>query len=158
MQKVILTVNGREEQVCVEETDSLLDLLREQLHMNGTKDGCREGECGACTVLVNGRPVDACLYSAMASQGCSIETIEGIGQADGPSALQRALLETGGLQCGFCTPGIVMVLTALLKEHPEPSPELVRESLSGNICRCTGYAQIEDAVVRAVGQKAGGVK
>jgi aerobic carbon-monoxide dehydrogenase small subunit len=158
MQTVTLTVNGRQEQVSVEETETLLDLLREHLHLNGTKEGCREGECGACTVLIDGRPVDSCLYSAMASEGCAVETIEGLAQADEPTPLQRALVETGGLQCGFCTPGIVMILTALLREHPIPSPELVRESLSGNICRCTGYAQIEDAVVKAIGQETPGAE
>jgi len=132
----------------VDETESLLDVLRDRLHLTGTKEGCREGECGACTVLVDGIPVDSCIYPALASDGRLIETIEGLGESERPTALQKALVETAGLQCGFCTPGIVMVLTAMLREHPNPSPELVRENLSGNICRCTGYTQIEDAVAK----------
>jgi carbon-monoxide dehydrogenase small subunit len=150
MQMLTITVNGRQERISVGETESLLDVLRDRLHLNGTKEGCREGECGACTVLIDGIPVDSCIYSALAADGRAIETIEGLGGLEGPTALQAALVETAGLQCGFCTPGVVMVLTAMLREHPNPPPELVRECLSGNICRCTGYAQIEDAVAKSI--------
>jgi len=151
MRIVTLTVNRKQEAVSVNEEETLLHMLRERLYLTGAKEGCSEGECGACTVLVDGKPVDSCLYPAMAVAGRLVETIEGLpGADDSPTVLQQALVETGGVQCGFCTPGIVMTLTALLREHPEQSAELVRESLSGNICRCTGYAQIEDAVVTAI--------
>ena len=150
MQRIKLKVNGRQEEVSVNDTETLLDMLRGQLHLTGTKDGCREGECGACTVLIDNLPVDACIYPAMAAAGRDVETIEGIGNSAHPTLLQQALVECGGLQCGFCTPGIIMILTALLRENPTPSPEQVKESLSGNLCRCTGYIQVEEALVKTV--------
>ncbi len=153
MQRIKLKVNGRQEEVSVNDTETLLDMLRGQLHLTGTKDGCREGECGACTVLIDNLPVDACIYPAMAAAGRDVETIEGIGNSAHPTLLQQALVECGGLQCGFCTPGIIMILTALLRENPTPSPEQVKESLSGNLCRCTGYIQVEEALVKTVGRQ-----
>ncbi|MDP6267976.1 MAG: (2Fe-2S)-binding protein [Arenicellales bacterium] len=156
MQSLRLKVNGRQEEVSVDDSETLLDMLRMRLHLTGTKEGCREGECGACTVLIDGMPVDSCIYPAMASAGREVDTIEGLCSSEGPSILQQAIVDCSGLQCGFCTPGVVMTLTALLRENPDPSPEQIRESLSGNICRCTGYAQIEDAVVKAVERQKGG--
>ncbi len=148
--KIRLQVNGRAEQVEIEPREVLLDVLRDRLFLTGTKDGCREGECGACTVLVEGRPVASCLYPGGSAHGRSVETIEGIG-GETLSPLQNALLETGGVQCGFCTPGIVMTLTALLRAESDPSVDRIREALSGNLCRCTGYAAIVRAARQAVG-------
>ncbi len=156
--KIELRVNGRDEQVEIEPDEVLLDVLRERLYLTGTKDGCREGECGACTVLVEGQPVDACLYPAGAAHGRSVETIEGVGR-EALSPLQNALLEAGAVQCGFCTPGFVMTLTALLRSEPNPSPDRIRESLAGNLCRCTGYAPIvRAACAAAAGSREEGVR
>ncbi|MDP6828383.1 MAG: (2Fe-2S)-binding protein [Kiritimatiellia bacterium] len=147
MQQLTFEVNGRREVVAVDVGETLLDCLRERLHLTGAKDGCREGECGACTVLVDGQPVDACLYPALACEGVSVRTVEGIGTPSEPSDLQKAIVEHAGLQCGFCTPGIVVVLTALLEAVPNPGRANIQTALAGNLCRCTGYAQIEDAVL-----------
>jgi carbon-monoxide dehydrogenase small subunit len=149
--ELTLTVNGAAASADVEPGTSLLDLLRDGLHLTGTKEGCVEGECGACTVLVDGRPVDACLYAAHAADGRSVRTIEGVGTAAQPSPLQQAMVEAGAVQCGFCTPGFVMTLTALLECTPHPSEHEIRQALAGNICRCTGYSQIVDAVLDATG-------
>ena len=143
------TVNGREEQVEVEPLEKLMDTLRNRLHLRGTKEGCREGECGACTVLVDGMPVNSCIYAAMQAEGRRIETIEGLDDALTRS-IQDAIVDCGGVQCGYCTPGFVVMITALLRRRPDAGGALVREALSGNICRCTGYAQIVDAVQRVV--------
>ncbi len=148
------TVNGRPERLDIEAHETLLDALRNRLHLTGTKDGCREGECGACTVLVDGRPVDACIYAAMACEDSDVETIEGLSNDDQLTALQHAFVTAGGVQCGFCTPGFIMMLTALLRQHPQPSEAQIREAISGNICRCTGYTQIVEAVQRATAKRA----
>ncbi|MEE2782062.1 MAG: (2Fe-2S)-binding protein [Pseudomonadota bacterium] len=145
-----VTVNESSRELEVEASETLASVLRERLHLTGTKISCEEGECGACTVLVDGRAVDSCIYPALSTQGCEVETVEGLRKDDVPSVVQKAMAEAGGTQCGFCTPGFVMMITGLLREHPNPSRELVRVALSGNICRCTGYAQIEDAVADAV--------
>jgi carbon-monoxide dehydrogenase small subunit len=148
---IVLQVNGRVYPLEVEPDEALLHTLRLRLGLTGTKDGCSEGECGACTVLLDGRPVDACLFPTCAAEGSSVETIEGIeGAAGGMSRIQEALVRTGGVQCGFCTPGFVMTLTALLRADPDPGPEAIRDALAGNICRCTGYVQIVDAALGAV--------
>jgi aerobic-type carbon monoxide dehydrogenase small subunit (CoxS/CutS family) len=147
--KIETQINGREEFLDVRPEEVLLDALRERLHLTGTKDGCREGECGACTVLVEGAPVCACLYPAAAVHGRRVETVEALGR-DGLSPVQRALLEAGGVQCGFCTPGLVVALTALLRREPDPTPERIRRAIAGNLCRCTGYA----AIVRGAQQAA----
>lgn len=144
------TVNGRTERLILEGHETLLDVLRVNLGLTGTKDGCREGECGACTVLVNGRAVDACIYAAMACQHSEIETIEGLAEDGELNPLQKAFAESGGVQCGFCTPGFVMMLTALIRKYPTPGREQIRDAISGNICRCTGYSQIEEAVENCV--------
>lgn len=151
--KLTLNVNGRRRTVDAEPTATLLEVIREDLGLTGTKEGCVEGECGACTVLIDGRPVDSCLYAAHAAADREVTTIEGIGDADSSSKLQEAMVRSGAIQCGFCTPGFVMTLTALLDELPNPTEEQVRQSLAGNICRCTGYAQILDAVLELSGSE-----
>ncbi len=150
---VTAKVNGREETFEVEGLESLMDVLRDKLHLSGTKEGCREGECGACTVLVDGKPVNSCGYIAHAAEGREIETIEGLNDALS-MRIKQAIVEIGGIQCGYCTPGIVVMLSALLRRHEAPDEALIREALSGNICRCTGYAQIVDAVLGIVQGKA----
>ncbi len=156
--KINLKVNGVLEEVEVDASAVLLDVLRDKLHLTGTKEGCREGECGACTVLIDGQPVDSCLYSAAAAANAEIETVEGI-SANGLSTIQKAMVEEGGIQCGFCTPGIVMTLTALLRQNADPTPQDVAVALNGNICRCTGYSRIVSATLKAaknaMAQKAG---
>ena len=154
MPTLTTTINGRQERFDVEPLEKLMDALRNRVHLRGTKEGCREGECGACTVLVDGIPVNSCVYAAQAVEGRSVETIEGL-HDNVSRAIQDAIVETGGVQCGYCTPGIVVMMTALLREHARPSEALIREALAGNICRCTGYAQIVDAVQTAIETSAG---
>ena len=153
LQHLALIVNGEKRQLQVEPTTTLAELVRDHLHLTGTKVACEEGECGACTVLVDGRAIDSCIYPALAAEGCQVETIEGLREDDILSSVVKAIANAGGVQCGFCTPGFVMMITSLLREYPEPVPELIRESLAGNICRCTGYVQIEDAVVKIVTER-----
>lgn len=150
MTQVNFNVNRQSRVVEVSGEDTLLDTLRDNLGLLGTKEGCLEGECGACTVLVDGKPIDSCIYATAACAGREVVTIEGIGSGDELSALQRAFVNAGSIQCGFCTPGFVMTLTALLETNPSPSRADVQDALSGNICRCTGYSQIIDAVVDVV--------
>jgi aerobic carbon-monoxide dehydrogenase small subunit len=127
----------------------LLDVLREEMGLTGTKEGCGEGECGACSILLNGAIVNSCLVPAIEADGADIRTIEGIACGDQLNAVQRAFLECGGAQCGICTPGMVIAATALLKRYPHPNDQEIREGLAGNLCRCTGYQKIFAAVVRA---------
>jgi carbon-monoxide dehydrogenase small subunit len=142
-----LVVNGRVRQFAIDAADTLLVLLRDRLGLIGTKEGCTEGECGACTVLVDGMPVDSCIYSAAAAAGRTVLTVEGLAPADQPlTPLQQAFVRSGAVQCGFCTPGFLMTLTALLAEDPAPEGETVKTALAGNICRCTGYRHILEAV------------
>lgn len=150
-----LNVNGRPAELDVDPGATLLHVLREQLQLTGTKEGCVEGECGACTVLVDGRPVDSCLYAAHAAAGRDVTTIEGAGGRLGSmSLLQEAIVNAGGVQCGFCTPGFVMTITALLEESPNPTTDEIKKALSGNICRCTGYTQIIQAIEATIGDGA----
>ena len=146
-------VNGRTERLKLQGHETLLDVLRDDLNLTGTKEGCREGECGACTVMVNGLAVDSCIYAAMAAHEAEVETVEGLANNGMLNSLQTAFAESGGVQCGFCTPGFLMMLTALLDKYPHPDRVQVRDALSGNICRCTGYAQIEEAVERCIRQR-----
>jgi carbon-monoxide dehydrogenase small subunit len=139
-------LNGKTTQVYAAPDESLLDLLRLRLKLTGTKKGCGEGECGSCTVLLDGEPVDSCLLPAMKVQDRELITIEGLNDGDALHPIQEAYLEAGAVQCGFCTPGMVLSTKALLDKHPVPSNQEVRQALSGNICRCTGYIQIEEAV------------
>jgi carbon-monoxide dehydrogenase small subunit len=150
---VELTVNGRPCRLDISADETLLSVLRERMQLRGVKDGCSEGECGACTVLLDGQPVDSCIYLAAAAAQRQVTTVEGLAAADGEmSALQREFVAAGAVQCGYCTPGFLMTLTALLAENARPSETEIREAISGNICRCTGYQDI----VRAAGRAAGG--
>jgi carbon-monoxide dehydrogenase small subunit len=147
-----LTVNGQRHSLDVAADESLLEVLRERMQLRGAKDGCSEGECGACTVLLDGQPIDSCIYPAAAAAERTITTVEGLASPDGAlSPLQRAFVKAGAVQCGYCTPGFLMTLTALLAEKENPSREEIREAVSGNICRCTGYEDIVEAVSRAAG-------
>ncbi|MGD9762811.1 MAG: (2Fe-2S)-binding protein [Candidatus Binatia bacterium] len=152
--EVSFTVNGRKVSVEADPAEPLLGVLRDGLNLIGTKEGCNEGECGACTVLVDGMPVDSCIYAAAAAAGRSVETVEGLWATDVGQAIQRSFVAAGGVQCGFCTPGFVVTLTALLRETARPTEDEVRHALAGNICRCTGYSQILDAVTTAVAGRA----
>jgi carbon-monoxide dehydrogenase small subunit len=144
---VAFAVNGAAVEVPVRPTERLLDVLRGPLGLTGTKEGCGAGECGACTVLVDGRPVNACLYPAREVDGREVTTIEGLGGPDGAlSDVQRAFVDAGAIQCGFCSPGMILAATALLAEEPRPSDARIRDALVGNLCRCTGYVQIVEAV------------
>jgi carbon-monoxide dehydrogenase small subunit len=141
-----LTVNGSNEAVDVPSNMTLLQMLREKLGLTGTKNGCAAGECGACTVLLNGEPVNSCMVLAAECEGSMVITIEGISQDGALDALQEAIIEHGGVQCGFCTPGVVISARALLDRNPQPTDEEIREALVGNLCRCTGYLSIVEAV------------
>lgn len=129
--------------------ERLLDVLREQLHLTGTKEGCGEGECGACTVLIDGRIVNSCLVPVAQVEGASIKTIEGVASGEQLHTVQQAFIECGGAQCGICTPGMVMAAVDLLERNPNPTEAEIRNGLAGNLCRCTGYMKIFDSVVRA---------
>jgi aerobic-type carbon monoxide dehydrogenase small subunit (CoxS/CutS family) len=144
-----LTVNGAPRSASAEVRSSLADFLREKLELTGTHLGCEHGVCGACTVLVNGEPVRSCLMLAVQADGADVTTIEGLADGDTLHPLQQAFMESFGFQCGFCTPGFVMSALALLRDHPEADETMVREELSGNICRCTGYQSIVEGVLLA---------
>ena len=146
---VRLHVNGQVHEVVVPPQKTLLEVLREDLGLTGTKHGCELGECGACTVLVGDRPVLACLLLAVEAEGAEILTIEGLGHPGELDPLQEAFMEAGALQCGYCTPGFLLAAKALLDRNPAPTREEIREALSGNLCRCTGYLRIAQAVERA---------
>ena len=144
---VRFTLNGAEVVVAVRPDQRLLSLLRDELRFTGTKPGCGEGECGACTVLVDGKVVNACLFPAPEIDGCEVTTIEGLlGEANRLSPLQQSFVEKGAIQCGFCTPGMILSAKALLDRNPDPTEAEIREALIGNLCRCTGYVQIIDAI------------
>ena len=143
-------LNGNEIKMKIKDHWTLLYLLREELDLMGTKEGCGSGECGACTVIVNGDAVNSCLYLTAEIDGKEIQTIEGLASSDGAlHPLQKSFVENGGIQCGFCSPGMIMSAKALLNENQNPSTEEIKHALAGNICRCTGYIQIIDSV-RAV--------
>jgi len=152
--KIKLNVNGRGVAVMVKPTETLVDVLRDKLDLTGTKKACGLGDCGACTVLMDGKAVNSCLILAMDAQGHEITTIEGLDKKDGTlHPLQEAFLENGAVQCGFCTPGMVLSAKALLDENPSPTEEEVRRALAGNLCRCTGYAKIVQAVLETSKKK-----
>ncbi|MGM0394798.1 MAG: (2Fe-2S)-binding protein [Thermodesulfobacteriota bacterium] len=144
-----LTVNGKKQILAVKPNDTLLEVVRDYLDLTGSKEGCGEGVCGSCTVLLNGHPVRACLTLALEADECAVTTVEGLADGDKLSPLQQSFIDHGAVQCGFCTPGMLMSATALFKEQPSPDRKAVRKALSGNICRCTGYAKIVDAVEHA---------
>ncbi|MBW2058008.1 MAG: (2Fe-2S)-binding protein [Deltaproteobacteria bacterium] len=151
MKKMIsFVLNGDKMEVEVETHWSLLHLLRERLELTGTKSGCERGECGACTVLVDGKAVNSCLFPVMEIEGARVTTIEGLGRSSGElHPLQQAFVDHGAVQCGFCTPGMIMAAKALLDENPHPNEEEIRHGIAGNICRCTGYVQIVRAISAA---------
>jgi aerobic carbon-monoxide dehydrogenase small subunit len=144
-----LRVNQHPYRVTVKPSATLLDVLREDLGLKGTKRGCDQGQCGACTVILNGRAVNACTLLAVQADGKSITTIEGLSSGDRLHPLQEAFVEEGAVQCGFCTPGMILSAKALLDEAPKPSEQEIREAISGNLCRCTGYVKIVKAVQKA---------
>ena len=147
--KITCTVNGEPRKLQAFPMARLLDVLREQLHLTGTKEGCGEGECGACTVLIDGRIVNSCLVPVAQVEGASIKTIEGVATGDQLHTVQQAFIECGGAQCGICTPGMVMAAVDLLERNPDPTEADIRNGLAGNLCRCTGYMKVFESVVRA---------
>ena len=149
---VTIAVNGVPLPLALEPTRSLLSVLRTEVGLTGTKEGCDDSECGACMVLVDGHPVNACSYLAVQCDGHAVTTVEGLGHPQRLGALQQAFLEAGGVQCGYCTPGMLVSATALLDANPQPTETEVREALAGNLCRCTGYQRIVDAVLSAAGR------
>ncbi len=150
-----LVVNDIPYELSVEAGGSLLDTLRTDIGLTGTKEGCDDSECGACMVLIDGRPVNSCSYLALQASGRRVTTVEGLAHDGQPGPLQRAFLEEGGVQCGFCTPGMLISATALLTATPHPSEDDIRVGLGGNLCRCTGYQKIIQAVARAAEEMAG---
>lgn len=151
-QLVELRINGETQQVAFEAYKTLLEVLREDLDLTGTKHGCELGECGACTVLIDGEPVMSCIYLGVEAASKEITTVEGLAERGEPAALQRAFAVTGGAQCGYCTPGMLMSGTALLQSNSSPTRQEIREALSGNLCRCTGYTKIYEAVEMAAAE------
>ena len=146
MQHISLTVNGDQHELLVETSWTLLEMLRDHLRLTGTKEGCSNGNCGACTVMINGRTANSCLVLAAEMNGNEITTIEGIATQGKLNPVQEAFIKDGALQCGFCTPGFIVSTTALLQRDPDPSEEEIRTKLAGNLCRCTGYDKIIMAV------------
>jgi aerobic carbon-monoxide dehydrogenase small subunit len=144
--KITITVNGEVEQVNVPSHMTMLQMLRQELSMTGTKNGCTAGECGACTVLLNGEPVNSCMVLAVECDGAEIVTVEGLAKDGQLDPLQDALIDAGGVQCGFCTPGVLISARALLNRNPNPSDGEIQAALVGNLCRCTGYVRIVDGV------------
>ena len=150
MKKLItLTVNGVTHELAVEPRRTLLEVVREDLGLTGSKKGCGIGDCGACTMLVDGVATFSCLMLAIQADGCNVETVESLAEKGKPNKLQQSFVDMGAIQCGYCTPGMLMTATELLRRNPHPSEEEIRKSLSGNLCRCTGYQKIVDAIKAA---------
>ncbi len=147
--KINVTINGGPEQVVVPSNMTLMQMLRESLALTGTKNGCSAGECGACTVMLNGEPVNSCMVLAVECDGANIVTVEGLASDKQLDPVQEAIIQAGGVQCGFCIPGILISSRALLDRNPNPSDEDIREALVGNLCRCTGYVRILEGVKAA---------
>jgi carbon-monoxide dehydrogenase small subunit len=144
-----LTVNGEEYEVVVAPNQTLLEVLRDDLYLTGTKEGCGEGACGTCTVLLDGKPIRSCLTLAVEIQDREITTIEGLAPMGELHPVQKAFVEYGAIQCGFCAPGMILTTKALLDENPNPTEQEARQAISGNVCRCTGYAKIVEAMLKA---------
>ncbi|ATY11751.1 (2Fe-2S)-binding protein [Amycolatopsis sp. AA4] len=153
-QLIVLTVNGEEHELLVEPRWTLLDVLRHNVGLTGTHVGCEHGVCGACTILVDGEPVRACLMYAVQAEGCAIRTVEDLGTPEEPNDLQQAFSEHHGLQCGFCTPGFLMLAEGFLAQEPSPTRDEIRETVSSNLCRCTGYQTIVDAIEATAAKRA----
>ena len=147
--RITLSINGSSEQVDVPSNLTLLQMLREKLALTGTKNGCMAGECGACTVMLNGEPVNSCMVLAVECDGAEVLTVEGLAKDSVLDPIQESIIDQGGVQCGFCTPGILISARALLDRKPNPSEDDIREALVGNLCRCTGYLRIIEAVHEA---------
>lgn len=156
MRKIHFTVNGKPYDIEVKPWNTLLEVIREELQLTGTKEGCGNGECGACTVIMDGKAVNSCLVLAPEADGKDILTIEGLADGDKLDPLQEAFINHGGMQCGFCTPGMIMSAKALLNSNPNPSEEEIREAIAGNFCRCTGYTKIIESISAAAGSMKGG--
>ena len=152
--RISFTINGETKTVHAHPMERLLDVLRQRLQLTGAKEGCGEGECGSCSVLIDGTLVNSCLVPVLQAEGSNIITIEGIAAGDTLHILQEAFLQGGGAQCGICTPGMILAAVHLLNRNPEPTWEEIREGLSGNLCRCTGYTQIIEAVAEAARRRA----
>jgi carbon-monoxide dehydrogenase small subunit len=151
MTAIRCTVNGEQRNIECPPMKRLLDVLREDLRLTGTKEGCGEGECGACAVMLNGELVNSCLVPALQADGATLCTIEGVSREGGLDPVQQCFLECGGAQCGICTPGMILATHHLLDKHPQPTLEQIQEGLAGNLCRCTGYMRIFEAVQQAAG-------
>ncbi len=152
--EIELNVNGEAYRFTVRTSVFLLDLLRDELDLTGTKKGCNRGECGSCTILLDGRAVRSCLIPAVMADGCKVVTIEGLASPEGAlHPLQEAFVKKGAIQCGYCTPGMVLAAKSLLDENSRPTEDEVRRAISGNLCRCTGYVKIVDAILSAAGKK-----
>ncbi len=149
-------INGEDVVLSIKPNKTLLEMIREDLKLTGTKEACDHGECGACTVLLNGIPVNSCLVLAMEAHGKEITTIEGLKQNDRLDPVQEAFIQNTGMQCGFCTPGMIMSARALLNRNPRPSDEEIKEAIAGNLCRCTGYTKIFESIKDASSKIAGG--
>ena len=147
MKRIInLTINNEKYEVAVEPNQTLVEMLRDELGLTGTKQGCGVGDCGSCTVIMDGKPVNSCLVLALQAEGKSILTIEGLQTDEGLHPLQQAFVNKGAIQCGFCTPGMILSAISLLERNPEPDEAEIREAISGNLCRCTGYQKIVEAI------------
>ncbi|MDE2999828.1 MAG: (2Fe-2S)-binding protein [Gemmatimonadota bacterium] len=153
--QIKLNVNGTVHDLSLEPRKTLLAVLRDRLGLTGTKEGCSTGDCGACTVLIDGEPVTSCLVLAVAADGREITTVEGVAHTDALHPVQEAMVNSGGLQCGFCTPGFIVSSYGLLQKNSKPSEDEIRRALAGNLCRCTGYTKIVEAVQEAAKRMAG---
>jgi carbon-monoxide dehydrogenase small subunit len=152
LQPITLHVNGERHDLFVPPWRTLLEVLRENLGLTGAKRSCQEGQCGTCTVLIDGKSINSCLYLAVEAQGKDIQTIEGLAKGGVLDQIQKSFVQKGGIQCGFCTPGFVLAAKSLLNENPNPSEDEIREALVGHLCRCTGYVQIIEAIQDAASQ------
>lgn len=155
-QRIKLKVNGEDYELLIPPNRTLLEALREDLALTGAKEGCQDGTCGSCTVLLDGKPVRSCLVLAVEAEGKEILTIEGLSKGEELHPIQEAFVNYGAVQCGFCTPGMILTAKALLDSNPDPSEEEIREAISGNLCRCTGYVKIVEAIAEAARRLRGG--
>lgn len=153
-----LTINGEQKEILVQPYQTLLEALREEAGLTGTKEGCGTGDCGCCTVILDGKPVTSCLVLALQAEGKTVRTVEGLGDEDALDPIQRAFAKHGALQCGFCIPGAVVMARALLDENPHPTEEEIRWGMAGNLCRCTGYTKWVEAIQDVVAEAAEGVE
>jgi carbon-monoxide dehydrogenase small subunit len=149
LKEIVLRINGQDYALQVEADELLIDVLRDKLLLTGTKKGCGTGDCGACTVIMDGRPVTSCLVLAVAAQGKSIETVEGMADGEELHPLQQSFIDYGAVQCGYCTPGLLMMAKHLLQQNPSPTEAEIRAAIAGNLCRCTGYTKIVEAIQAA---------